>query len=187
MSPSSTGLPARRMPRISHSLSRVMSSLVSRLAIAIHPLSGLLPMPVPRSSTRRVSSSLPLPWSGVVRWASGADPSGGDVRIMPTDELQQVVQLAHDKGVRVYVDDAGGARVGPAIFLPDQPRTLQSGVDVVATGLDKYGTAVPRLGVTAGQKSLVSAYPCAGLEMGLEARPFLHPAAVRSYRRGQRT
>ena len=51
--------------------------------------------------------------------------------IMPTDELQQVVQLAHDKGVRVYVDDAGGARVGPAIF--DQPRTLQLGVDVVAT------------------------------------------------------
>ena len=52
--------------------------------------------------------------------------------------------------VRVYVDDAGGARVGPAIF--DQPRTLQLGVDVVATGLDKYGTVGPRLGVMAGEK-----------------------------------
>ena len=39
-------------------------SLVCRLAIAIHPLSGPLPRPAPRSSTRRASSSLPLPWSG---------------------------------------------------------------------------------------------------------------------------
>ncbi len=54
--------------------------------------------------------------------------------IMPEDELRQVVRLAHAKGVPVYVDDAGGARVGPAIF--DQPRTLQLGGDVVATGLD---------------------------------------------------
>ena len=36
--------------------------------------------------------------------------------IMPTAELHHVVHLAHAKGVRVYVDDAGGARVGPAIF-----------------------------------------------------------------------
>jgi L-seryl-tRNA(Ser) seleniumtransferase len=98
--------------------------------------------------------------------------------IMPTDELQQVVQLAHDKGVRVYVDDAGGARVGPAIF--DQPRTLQLGVDVVATGLDKYGTVGPRLGVMAGEKALVSRIRARAFEMGLEARPFLYPAAVRS-------
>ncbi len=98
--------------------------------------------------------------------------------IMPTDELMQVVQLAHDKGVPVYVDDAGGARVGPAIF--DQPRTLQLGVDVVATGLDKYGTVGPRLGVLAGDKALVSRIRACAFEMGLEARPFLYPAAVRS-------
>jgi len=98
--------------------------------------------------------------------------------IMPTDELQQDVQLAHDKGVQVYMDDAGGARVGPAIF--DQPRTLQLGVDVVATGLDKYGTVGPRLGVMAGEKSLVSRIRARAFEMGLEARPFLYPAAVRS-------
>ena len=98
--------------------------------------------------------------------------------IMPTEALHQVVQLAHAKGVRVYVDDAGGARVGPAIF--DQPRTLQLGVDVVATGLDKYGTVGPRLGVLAGEKALVSRIRARAFEMGLEARPFLYPAAVRS-------
>src|SRR5207247_6452390 len=101
--------------------------------------------------------------------------------IMPTDQLQQVVQLAHDKGVRVDVDDAGGARVGPALF--DQPRTLQLGVDVVATGLDKYGTVGPRLGVMAGEKSLVSRIRARAFEMGMEARPFLYPAAVRDRKR----
>lgn len=98
--------------------------------------------------------------------------------IMTESELRQVVQLAHDKGIPVYVDDAGGARVGPAIF--DQPRTLQLGVDIVATGLDKYGTVGPRLGVMAGDKSLVSRIRARAFEMGMEARPFLYPAAVRS-------
>jgi L-seryl-tRNA(Ser) seleniumtransferase len=98
--------------------------------------------------------------------------------ILSTDDLQRVVQLAHHKGVPVYVDDAGGARVGPAIF--DQPRMLQLGVDVVATGLDKYGTVGPRLGVLAGEKSLVARIRACAFEMGLEARPFLYPAAARS-------
>ena len=66
----------------------------------------------------------------------------------------------------VYVDDAGWARVGPALF--DQPRTLQLGVDVVATGLDKYGTVGPRLGVMAGEKSLVSRIRARAFEMGME-------------------
>lgn len=98
--------------------------------------------------------------------------------IMPTDQLQHVVRLAHARGVPVYVDDAGGARVGPALF--DQPRTLQLGVDVVATGLDKYGTVGPRLGVMAGEASLVSRIRARAFEMGMEARPFLYPAALRS-------
>ena len=98
--------------------------------------------------------------------------------IMPEDELKRVVQLAHDREVPVYVDDAGGARVGPAIF--DQSLTLQLGVDVVATGLDKYGTTGPRLGVMAGEKALVSRIRALAVEMGLEARPLFYPAAVRS-------
>ncbi len=98
--------------------------------------------------------------------------------VMPEHELRQVVQLAHARGVPVYVDDAGGARVGPAMF--DQPRTLELGVDLVATGLDKYGTVGPRLGVMAGEKSLVSRIRARAIEMGMEARPFLYPAAARS-------
>ena len=98
--------------------------------------------------------------------------------VMPEHDLRQVVQLAHARDIPVYVDDAGGARVGPAMF--DQPRTLELGVDVVATGLDKYGTVGPRLGVMAGEKSLVSRIRARAVEMGMEARPFLYPAAARS-------
>jgi L-seryl-tRNA(Ser) seleniumtransferase len=99
-------------------------------------------------------------------------------QLLPVDEIRRIVRLAHDRGVPVYVDDAGGARVGPALF--DQPRTLQLGVDLAATGLDKYGTVGPRLGVMAGEKSLVARVRARAYEMGLEARPFLYPAAFRS-------
>src|SRR6266513_941381 len=98
--------------------------------------------------------------------------------ILAVREIEKIVGLAHGRGAPVYVDDAGGARVGPAVF--DQPRTLQLGVDLVATGLDKYGTVGPRLGVMAGEKSLVERIRVRGYEMGLEARPFLYPAAFRS-------
>jgi L-seryl-tRNA(Ser) seleniumtransferase len=98
--------------------------------------------------------------------------------ILAVADIERVVRLAHDRRVPVYVDDAGGARVGPAIF--EQPRTLQLGVDLVATGLDKYGTVGPRLGVMAGDKGLVERIRVRSYEMGLEARPFLYPAAFRS-------
>ena len=98
--------------------------------------------------------------------------------ILSVKEIEQVVRLAHDRDVPVYVDDAGGARVGPAVF--DQPRTLQLGVDLVATGLDKYGTVGPRLGVMAGDKALVDRVRARGSALGPAARPFLYPAAFRS-------
>lgn len=98
--------------------------------------------------------------------------------LLPLEVLRGVVSLAHQRGVPVYVDDAGGARVGPAVF--DQPKTLELGVDVGATGLDKYGTLGPRLGLLAGEKNLVARIRARAFECGLEARPMLYPAVVRS-------
>ena len=98
--------------------------------------------------------------------------------LMAVEDMRAVVRLAHRHSIPVYVDDAGGARVGPALF--EQPRALELGVDVVATGLDKYGTVGPRLGVLAGETSLVSRIRARAFEMGLEARPLLYPAAFRS-------
>ena len=98
--------------------------------------------------------------------------------LLPLDDVRAVVRLAHAAGARVYADDAGGARVGPAIF--GQPRTLELGVDVGATGMDKYGTVGPRLGLLAGKAALVARIRARAYEFGLEARPMLYPAAVRS-------
>jgi L-seryl-tRNA(Ser) seleniumtransferase len=98
--------------------------------------------------------------------------------ILGIEELRDVVKLAHEHGAHVYVDDAGGARVGPAVF--GQPRTLELGADVGATGLDKYGTIGPRVGLLGGERSLVAKIRARAIELGLEARPMLYPAVVRS-------
>lgn len=100
--------------------------------------------------------------------------------ILSAAELSQVVRIARDRGARIIVDDAGGARVGPAVFA--QPRTLELGVEVGATGLDKYGTTGPRLGLLAGDKEIVGRIRARAFEMGLEARQLLYPAVVQSLR-----
>lgn len=93
-------------------------------------------------------------------------------------EIEKIVTLAHDKGARVLVDDAGGARVGPAIF--DQPKMLELGVDVGSTGLDKYATIGPRVGLMGGQRELVEKIRALAFELGVEARPMIFPAIVHS-------
>lgn len=98
--------------------------------------------------------------------------------LMPVEEIRSVVRIAHDKGALVYMDDAGGARVGPAGF--GQPRMLELGIDIGATGLDKYGTVGPRLGLLAGQADLVARIRATGFEFGLEARQMLYPAVLRT-------
>ncbi|MFQ5937340.1 MAG: hypothetical protein ACE5LB_13135, partial [Acidiferrobacterales bacterium] len=98
--------------------------------------------------------------------------------ILAADEIEQIVALAKRMKAKVLVDDAGGARVGPAVF--SQPRALELGVDVVATGLDKYGTIGPRLGLLGGDTELVEQIRVCAVEMGLEARPMLYPAVVHS-------
>jgi L-seryl-tRNA(Ser) seleniumtransferase len=97
---------------------------------------------------------------------------------LPNERLLELVDEARRLEVPVFVDDAGGARVGPAVF--DQPRTLELGVDAGATGLDKYGTTGPRLGLLAGRRELVAQIRARAIELGLEARPMLYPAVVRS-------
>jgi L-seryl-tRNA(Ser) seleniumtransferase len=57
---------------------------------------------------------------------------------------------------------------------------LELDVDVGATGLDKYGTAGPRLGLLAGTAELVGRIRARAVELGMEARPMLYPAVVHS-------
>ena len=124
-----------------------------------------------------------------VRLAGGEFADGGAVesadlivltRLAVTYEALDLEQIeaVTSLGVPVFVDDAGGARVGPAIF--GQPRTLELGAIAGATGLDKYGTTGPRLGLLAGRAELVARIRARATELGLEARPMLWPAVVRS-------
>ncbi|NQU61172.1 MAG: hypothetical protein HQ512_08585 [Rhodospirillales bacterium] len=98
--------------------------------------------------------------------------------ILSVKEIERIVKLAHDAGAKVLVDDAGGARVGPAVF--DQPKMLELGVDVGSTGLDKYGTIGPRVGLMGGRRELVEEMRAVAFELGVEARPMLYPAVVHS-------
>jgi len=100
--------------------------------------------------------------------------------ILGAREIERIIERAREAGAKIVVDDAGGARVGPAIF--GQPRSLELDVDVASTGLDKYGTTGPRLGLLGGERGLVSAIRAKAFEMGMEARPMLYPAVVRSLR-----
>jgi L-seryl-tRNA(Ser) seleniumtransferase len=101
--------------------------------------------------------------------------------LLPAERLLEVAEEARRLEVPIFVDDAGGARVGPAVF--GQPRMLELGADVGATGLDKYGTSGPRLGLLAGRAELVARIRARAIELGLEARPMLYPAVVRSLER----
>jgi L-seryl-tRNA(Ser) seleniumtransferase len=96
----------------------------------------------------------------------------------PGEDLNAVLAVAREAGLPVFVDDAGGARVGPAVF--GQPHTLELGAVAGATGLDKYGVVGPRLGLLGGEAELVARIRARAVELGLEARPMLYPAVVRS-------
>ena len=100
--------------------------------------------------------------------------------ILPEADIRKIVSTARDYGAKIITDDAGGARVGPACF--GQPKTLELGVDVGATGLDKYGTTGPRLGLLGGDKDLVKRIRARAYEMGVEARQMLYPAVAQSLR-----
>jgi L-seryl-tRNA(Ser) seleniumtransferase len=95
---------------------------------------------------------------------------------LTAEQIERAVELAGD--VPVFVDDAGGARVGPAVL--GQPRTLELGPVAGVTGLDKYGTAGPRLGLVGGRAEIVASIRARAIELGLEARPMLYPAVVAS-------
>jgi L-seryl-tRNA(Ser) seleniumtransferase len=98
--------------------------------------------------------------------------------ILMEDELRSIASIAAERGAVLVVDDAGGARAGPAVF--DQSHMLQLGADVVCTGLDKYGVVGPRLGLAVGKKPIIDAMRARAFEIGCEARPMLYPAAVQS-------
>ena len=100
--------------------------------------------------------------------------------ILDQHDIEEFVQFARAGSIPVILDDAGGGRVGPVCF--GQPRSLELGVDVAVTGLDKYGVLGPRLGLVGGDATIVASIRSRAYEMGLEARQALLPAVAHSLR-----
>jgi L-seryl-tRNA(Ser) seleniumtransferase len=98
--------------------------------------------------------------------------------ILDEADVERIVSHATSHDVPVYMDDAGGARVAPALF--DRRRSLELGVDLVSTGLDKYGVTGPRFGAMGGDADLVRRVRSEAWKLGLEARPTFVIGAVRS-------
>ena len=100
--------------------------------------------------------------------------------ILDQHDIEEFVQFARAGSIPVILDDAGGGRVGPVCF--GQPRSLELGIDVAVTGLDKYGVLGPRLGLVGGDATIVASIRSRAYEMGLEARQALLPAVAHSLR-----
>jgi L-seryl-tRNA(Ser) seleniumtransferase len=159
---------------------RTTAALVAAMQVLVRP----------RDRVVGVSPSYTHPAAvRAVRLAGGEFEDGGELdgadlvlltrlavtyEALPLEAIERVV----GRGVPVFLDDAGGARVGPAVL--GQPKSLELGVAAAVTGLDKYGVTGPRLGLLAGRADLVAAIRARAVELGLEARPMLYPAVVRS-------
>jgi len=91
-----------------------------------------------------------------------------DYVVIPLEELRKAIELAHEKNVIVFVDDASGARIRTAIY--NHPRARDLGADLVVTSTDKLMFG-PRGGLMVGRPELISKIRAKVYELGLEAQP----------------
>jgi L-seryl-tRNA(Ser) seleniumtransferase len=101
-----------------------------------------------------------------------------ELDILNPEQVQAVIAMAKEAGSTVFVDDAYGTRVGPALL--DQKKTLALGVDFGITSCDKAGLGGPRAGLMVGRTDLVDRAVARASELGLEARGPLILGVLRS-------
>lgn len=101
-----------------------------------------------------------------------------ELDILNPKQVQAVIAMAKEAGSTVFVDDAYGTRVGPALL--DQKKTLALGVDFGITSCDKAGLGGPRAGLMVGRTDLVDRAVARASELGLEARGPLILGVLRS-------
>ena len=101
-----------------------------------------------------------------------------ELDILSPKQVQAVIAMAKEAGSTVFVDDAYGTRVGPALL--NQKKTLALGVDFGITSCDKAGLGGPRAGLMVGRSDLVDRVVARASELGLEARGPLILGVLRS-------
>ena len=91
-----------------------------------------------------------------------------DLKVIDEGEFKRVIEMAHDKGIPVMVDDASGARLRTVVF--NQARACDLGADIAITSTDKLMPG-PRGGLMAGRKDLIDEIKVKVNQFGLEAQP----------------
>lgn len=104
-----------------------------------------------------------------------------ELDILAPDQIQAVIAMAEGVGSPVFIDDAYGTRVGPALL--GQQKTLELGVDFAITSCDKAGLGGPRAGLMVGRPELVDGAVAQASGLGLEARGPLVLGVLRALER----
>jgi len=100
-----------------------------------------------------------------------------DHRVVEESDLVRVIEMAHDAGIPVLVDDASGARLRTVLY--GQRRACDLGADLAVTSTDKLMHG-PRGGLMAGRTDLIEKVKSKAYQFGLEAQPPLVAAMVRA-------
>ena len=91
-----------------------------------------------------------------------------DHKVIDEDEFKKVIEMAHEKGIPVMVDDASGARLRTVFF--NQAKACDLGADIAITSTDKLMPG-PRGGLMAGSKELIDEIKVKVNQFGMEAQP----------------
>ncbi|WP_296874446.1 TIGR03576 family pyridoxal phosphate-dependent enzyme [uncultured Methanobrevibacter sp.] len=91
-----------------------------------------------------------------------------DLQVIDEDEFIKVIEMAHDRGIPVMVDDASGARLRTVVF--NQKRACDLGADIAITSTDKLMPG-PRGGLMAGKADFIDKIKVKVNQFGLEAQP----------------
>ncbi|MSO38572.1 MAG: hypothetical protein EXQ69_10070 [Acidimicrobiia bacterium] len=175
-------------------LNRVTAGLFTACQVLVEPGSTVIGMSASHSHpavTRAVRAQGAdfidvTGWAGFERAVSEMDAPTAIIMtrlavtydILDIGVIERIVSWARERSIPVILDEAGGARVGPAIF--SQPRSMELGADLAVTGLDKYGTRGPRLGLMVARADLAARVRSRAFQIGTEARPLFYPAAIAS-------
>lgn len=90
-----------------------------------------------------------------------------DHEVLDEEIFKKIIDLAHEKDIPVFVDDASGARLRTVVFK--QKRAWDLGADIVVTSTDKLMPG-PRGGLMSGKANLIDLIKSKAFQFGLEAQ-----------------
>jgi len=160
--------------RTSSGILATILALVSKDSNVVHYLAQLPAHPsIPRScklvganySETDIFKEFSIPENTSLVIVTG---STMDHKVIDEDEFRQVIDMAHEKGIPVMVDDASGARLRTVVF--NQPKACDLGADIAITSTDKLMPG-PRGGLMAGREDLIDEIKIKVNQFGLEAQP----------------